>query len=170
MTKVQNLSCKKPSILFLSFFGTGFSPIAPGTVGSLATIPLILLIHLMIKNFEYAQILLIIGITLLTIYTCYLTERIQKKFSLHDPQWIVIDEVLGMLVAWSFYLSSEPFYLLCIFISFRFFDIIKIWPANFFDKRVQHGAGTILDDIVSGIYAGVFSLFLCRFMHFFPPH
>lgn len=167
MTKVQNLSLKKPSILFLSFFGTGFAPFAPGTVGSFATLPLIYLIYFLIKDCEYPQLILLTSIALVTIYTCYLTNKIQKELSLHDPQWIVIDEVLGMLVAWSFFISNEPIYLLIVFISFRFFDIIKIWPANYFDKKVHHGAGTILDDIVSGLYAGLVSLYSYRLLFHF---
>lgn len=167
MTKVQNLSLKKPSILFLSFLGTGFSPYAPGTVGSLATLPLIFIIYSFIKNYEYPQLILISALIIITIYTCYLTNKVQKKLSLHDPQWIVMDEVLGMLVAWSFYISNEPIYLIIVFISFRFFDIIKIWPANYFDKKVHHGAGTILDDIVSGIYAGIVSLYTYRLLFSF---
>lgn len=165
MTKEQNLSLKNPSVLFLSFFGTGFAPIAPGTVGSLASIPFIVLLYYLLKPLPYATAILISFIALATIYTCTLTDKVQKKLNLHDPGWIVIDEVLGMFVTWAFALSINPIYLLLCFMSFRFFDIIKIWPASFFDRKVHHGAGTILDDIISGIYAG---LLVQIFLHFCP--
>jgi phosphatidylglycerophosphatase A len=92
-----------------------------------------------------------------------ITENVQKKFHLHDPQWIVIDEVIGMLITWSFVLSIELPILATVFISFRFFDIIKIWPASYFD-RLDHGMGTITDDVISGIYAGIFTFFIQKFL------
>ena len=52
------------------------------------------------------------------------------------------------------------------FALFRFFDIVKIWPASFFDSKVEHGAGTILDDVISGIYAGLTYLLLTAFIKF----
>ena len=91
----------------------------------------------------------------LTAGSCYVAEVIQKKYDLHDPQWIVIDEVLGMLTTWFFMTGSPTWHLIPAFILFRFFDIVKIWPASYFDKEVKHGMGTILDDIVSGLFAGI---------------
>lgn len=141
---------------FLSFFGSGFLPKAPGTFGSLFSIPLIYLIGYFHFNFWFHIILII----LLTILASYRTEKIQNNFSLHDPQWIVIDEVIGMIT--TFLLVPKPYTFLEIvigFLIFRLFDIIKIWPASYFDKKVHHGFGTIFDDVISGTYA-TFVLFL----------
>ena len=149
--KVQNNSLKqKLTTIYLSFFYVGFFPKAPGTAGSLATIPLLYL--LAIKPLSLVTfVILLISITALT---CWLTDKMQRDMQLHDPQWIVIDEVLGMLTGWLFiYPSTSWEDLLALFILFRFFDIIKIWPASDFDK-MTHGCGTILDDIISGIFAG----------------
>jgi phosphatidylglycerophosphatase A len=145
--------------LFLSWFFTGKSPKAPGTMGSLATLPLIYLLHYLYINI-YSLIILVI---ILYVAAVVITQNVQKKFHLHDPQWIVIDEVIGMLITWSFVLSIELPTLAMVFISFRFFDIIKIWPASYFD-RLDHGIGTITDDVISGIYAGIFTFFIQKFL------
>lgn len=137
--------------VFLTFFGSGLSPIAPGTMGSIATLPLIYLLSI-------AQISLsvfLILTTLLTVAACIIAERVQKQFGLHDPQWIVIDEVIGMLVTWAFiYPHFNLYSATLLFILFRFFDIIKIFPASYFDKKIKNGAGTIIDDVISAFYAG----------------
>lgn len=146
-------------VLFLSWFYSGKFPKAPGTVGSLATIPLILLLAHWGLNI-YSLISLIAVLYLISVL---LTEYIQKKFHLHDPQWIVIDEVIGMLITWSFVRSTDFSTLLMVFILFRFFDIIKIWPASYFD-RLHHGIGTITDDVISGLYAGIISYSIQHFL------
>src|SRR5690606_26939491 len=105
---------------------------------------------------------LITLILILWIIAVILTEKIQQKFQLHDPQWIVIDEVIGMLITWAFILKIDLISIGIVFVSFRFFDIIKIWPASYFD-RLHHGVGTITDDVVSGLYAGIFSYFALSF-------
>lgn len=149
MTKKLNI--KHPEILLLSFLGTGFFPKAPGTAGTLATIPILYFLGL--HNITIS-IFLPILITL-TVLICFLTDSVQKKYKVHDPSWIVIDESLGIATAWLFCLNSNLKDLAILFVLFRFFDIVKIWPASYFDKKVYHGAGTILDDIISGVYAGV---------------
>jgi phosphatidylglycerophosphatase A len=94
----------------------------------------------------------------MTAVSSFIADIVQKKFNLHDPQFIVIDEVLGMMTAWLFIQKHNLVHLFILFVLFRFFDIIKVWPASYFDKEVDHGAGTILDDIVSGVFAGVIYL------------
>ncbi len=151
---------KRLDILFLSFFGVGYLPFAPGTWGTLATLPLLY----GIGRFHPPFFLFIPFITIVTIISCFIAEVIQKEFNLHDPQWIVIDEVLGMSTAWLFIREHNLLHLFILFILFRFFDIAKIWPASYFDKKVQHGYGTIIDDIISGIYAGSLYLVIAQFI------
>jgi phosphatidylglycerophosphatase A len=146
------------SVFFLSWFYSGLSPKAPGTVGSLATIPLILLLHHLDFNL-YALLFLILILYLISIY---LTQKIQTIHDLHDPQWIVIDEVIGMLITWSFVRRVDPASLFWVFSLFRIFDIIKVWPASYFDKML-HGFGTITDDVISALYAGITALFILSF-------
>lgn len=157
MKDQKNQSPSVLTTLFLSWFYTGKFPKAPGTIGSLATIPFIIFLHALQINI-YSLIALII---LLFITSVVVTERVQKKYHLHDPQWIVIDEVLGMLVTWAFVQRIDFVSLLIVFGTFRFFDIVKIWPASYFD-RLKHGVGTISDDIVSGLYSGIFSYYLLK--------
>lgn len=160
--KIQTKPITGPSFittLFLTWFYTGKSPKAPGTVGSLATLPFIYLLYYLDIN-NYTLLGLILGLTAVAIIV---TEYTQKKFGLHDPQWIVIDEVIGMLITWSFVRSGAPLMLLVVFVTFRFFDIIKFWPASYFD-RMKHGSGTIIDDVISGLYAGIVSLLVQKFL------
>ncbi len=147
-----------PTVVFLSWFYTGKLPKAPGTFGSLATLPLIYLLHYLQINI-YSLIALIV---ILFISSVLITEHVQQKYQLHDPQWIVIDEVIGMLITWSFVRSIEFPTIFLVFSLFRFFDIIKIWPASYFD-RLHHGFGTIADDAVSGVFAGIITLLLHSF-------
>jgi phosphatidylglycerophosphatase A len=150
-----------PEILFLSFFNVGFIKYAPGTFGTLAICPFLLL-------FDYFKIPFLITIPIFIISTvgsCLISEHIQKKYSVKDPQWIVIDEVLGMTLTWYFINHALWWNFLLAFILFRFFDIIKFWPASYFDKKMKHGAGVILDDLVSGVFAGI-SVFLINKIFF----
>lgn len=153
-------SLKKPEVLFLSFFGVGFIPFAPGTFGSLATLPFLYLLG----QFSPPLFLFLPFLLIFVFLSSFIAEMTQKKYQLHDPGWIVIDEVLGMFVTWLFFRDNNLLHLAIAFALFRFFDIIKIWPASFFDKKVHHGAGTILDDIVSGIYAGLLTLIILKFI------
>jgi phosphatidylglycerophosphatase A len=145
--------------LFLSWFYTGKVPKAPGTVGSLATLPLIFLLHYLQINI-YSLIGLIV---LLYVTAVVVTQKVQVKYGLKDPQWIVIDEVIGMLITWAFVMNIEIHTLFLVFASFRMFDIIKIWPASYFD-RLHHGVGTITDDVISGVYAGIITLLAEKFL------
>lgn len=159
MNDANRLERTRPDILFLSFFGVGFLPKAPGTWGTLATLPFLYVLG----KFNPPYIFFIPFIVIVTLISSFVTDSVQKKFNLHDPQFIVIDEVLGMMTAWLFIQTHNLSHLIVLFILFRFFDIIKIWPASYFDKEVHHGAGTILDDIVSGVYAGLIYLVINHF-------
>jgi phosphatidylglycerophosphatase A len=135
---------------YLSFFYTGLSPVAPGTVGSLFAIPLLYLV-------QYSQLTLywlIPIIALMTLLSGYLADHYEKKYQLHDSKWIVIDEVLGMLTAWCFFMSDKWHHFLLCFALFRLFDIWKPWPVSFFDKKISNGYGVMLDDIAAGLMAG----------------
>ena len=156
MTNTKEIKKKSGEILFLSFMGVGFLPKAPGTWGSLATIPFLYLLGLYKLPFVFYIPFLLIA----TVGACFIADVVQRKLDVHDPGWIVVDEVLGMFVTWLFFPSASLIHLTLIFVLFRGFDIFKVWPATWFDKEMTHGAGTILDDIISGIYAGVIYLLL----------
>lgn len=145
----------------MSLFGIGFIPFAPGTFGTLATMPLLILL----SHFQAPFFIFIPFLVIATIISCYIADYTQKKYELHDPGWIVIDESLGIFTAWLFMGAHHSWWhFLLIFVLFRFFDIVKIYPASYFDKKVHHGSGTILDDIVSGVYAGLLFLIIELFI------
>tara|TARA_Y100001958_G_C21067006_1_gene427837 strand:- start:284 stop:565 length:282 start_codon:yes stop_codon:yes gene_type:complete len=79
----------------------------------------------------------------------------QEKHDALDPSWIVIDEVIGMSIAWLFIQDHNIYHLVILFCLFRFFDIFKIEPVRYIDKNLKHGSGVILDDVVAGLYAGL---------------
>lgn len=137
---------------FLSFFGVGFIPFAPGTFGTLATMPLIYLI----VKLQIPIYFLIPFFTTTFIFSIFLINFVQKKNKILDPSWIVIDEVLGVIITAPFIVENIWWHYLIIFILFRIFDITKIPPINFFDKKVKNGFGVIMDDIVAGIYTIIF--------------
>jgi phosphatidylglycerophosphatase A len=143
-------SILKLEVLFLSFFGVGFSPKAPGTMGTLAALPLLYAASLLgAPKFFFIPFLVVTIVA-----SCLVADMVEKTHELHDPQWIVIDEVLGVSVAWLFVPVDSLLSFISIFLLFRFFDIFKWGPVRYFDQ-LEHGAGTILDDIAAGIMAGL---------------
>ena len=86
----------------------------------------------------------------------------------HDSKNIVIDELVGVFTIFLFYdlifLFNDILTYLLIFILFRFFDIFKIFPANFFDKHYKNGFGVILDDIIAGLYTVLTLIILNAFI------
>lgn len=151
---------KHPEVVFLSLFGIGFISKGSGTIGSLTMIPLLYLLG----EFSPPVWIFIPFLTVFVLLSCYTAGLAQNKFGTHDPSWIVADEAVGMFVAWLFVLSNEWASLAIIFVLFRFFDVVKIWPASYFDKRVISGVGIVLDDVVSAIYAGLTFMLLHRLL------
>ena len=132
--------------IFVSVFGVGYIPFASGTFGSLAGLIIGYLIYLINYNllFLAIPILFILGIIASDIY--------QNKTGEQDSKVIVIDEVVGQLIAMLTVLDN--FLLLFLsFLIFRFFDIVKPWPASFFDKKMKNGKGVMMDDVIAGIYS-----------------
>jgi phosphatidylglycerophosphatase A len=78
----------------------------------------------------------------------------QKK---NDPGFVVIDETVGQTLTFVLVasLGFSWYTLICGFALFRFFDIVKIWPASYFDKSVHNAFGVLMDDVIAGIYAAI---------------
>jgi len=132
-------------------FGVGLVPFAPGTFGSLLGIPLYALAVFPLAESIPATLTIVAG---LVAPSCWVAGIADRSFPEHDNGKIVIDEVAGMLLA----LVWHPPTLLnvaTLFLLFRFFDVVKVWPANRIDRRLGGGAGVVLDDLVSGIYANL---------------
>jgi len=144
-------------IIFATWWGTGYSPIASGTVGTLAAIPLYLLLARV--PIPYYLLLLIP----LTLFSCWISDRAETIFNEKDSGKIVIDEVVGYLVTMTGAPPSLSSVILGFFL-FRFFDIVKVPPANIIDRRMENGWGVVLDDVVAGMYACAMLHLLLRFI------
>jgi phosphatidylglycerophosphatase A len=144
----------KNPVQFLALgFGSGLSPRAPGTFGTLAAIPLyVLIFHLSLP----LQLFIVFISFCIGIYLCQATA---EAFGVHDHPAIVWDEFVGfwltMLVLPFFNLSLSFLYIVIGFCLFRFFDIAKPWPIGFIDSKVSGGLGIMLDDVLAGIYAAI---------------
>lgn len=129
-------------------FGSGLIPLMPGTFGSLAAIPLVLL-------FAPAGNVIFITATILScIAGVYFCGKTATDMGVHDHGSIVWDEVAGMLLTFLFVPLSMST-LIAGFVLFRIFDILKPWPIGPVDKTVHGGLGIMLDDILAGIMACV---------------
>ena len=141
---LNNINMRNPWHFLALGFGTGLAPFMPGTFGTLAALPLLLV-------FPYLSVILQL---LLTLFVCvvgvYLCDRTARDMGVHDHPAIVWDEVAGMAIT----MLAVPITasnLLLGFLLFRFFDIVKPWPISYFDKQVHGGLGIMLDDIVAGV-------------------
>lgn len=126
--------------------GSGLAPKAPGTVGSLAALPLCVLASGFAPMYG---LLLILVVSLLGVYVSHVTSR---DLGVHDHGGIVIDEWAGMLITFFAVPLSGPILLLG-FALFRVLDIAKPWPIRWFDQNVHGGFGIMVDDLVAGVLA-----------------
>lgn len=144
--------------ILATWFGCGVSPKAPGTVGSLFSLPLA------VMAVRYGGVMGIIGVALAVfVIGWWAVGVVLKTQETHDPGFVVIDETLGQVLTFLF-VAMMPLTMTDIilgFILFRFFDILKPMPASFFDTKVRTAFGVMMDDVVAGFYAGLF-LYLYR--------
>ncbi|MBD9356529.1 phosphatidylglycerophosphatase A family protein [Methylomonas albis] len=139
----------KDPTLFLAFgFGSGLSKAMPGTMGTIAAIPVYLAL-LQTSNTIYLLATLISAG--LGIWIC---DQAAKKLDVHDFGGIVWDEIAGFLIT-MFGISYSWQSLLAGFVLFRFFDIVKPWPIKWLDRYVVGGFGIMLDDVVAGLFAAI---------------
>ncbi len=149
---------KTLNYLFVTCFGIGSLRFAPGTITSLVTtIFLYSLFHVI--NLSSNAILIILLIVF--IYSFYAVSEYIKYNENKDPKEVVVDEFIGQSIPIYLYEISHGsmkdsqeavLFYLYIFILFRYFDIKKPFPVNFFDKKFKNCIGVILDDVVAGLY------------------
>jgi len=143
----QRISLKNP-LHFLAFgFGSGLAPKAPGTFGTLAAIPLVVLLSF------YCPLSIYIGLCVLfSVVGIWICGHTANDMQVHDDSSIVWDEVVGMMIT----MVAVPLNwqtILAGFILFRLFDIIKPWPISYLDKHVHGGFGIMADDVLAGIFS-----------------
>jgi phosphatidylglycerophosphatase A len=136
-------------VVFLATgFFTGFLPTMPGTWGTFAGIPLIIITHRLTSIMQ--AVVTIVFVT----FAAYIAGRAEILFEDRDARPIVIDEMAGFLIT----LLWLPlnFVTLCLgFILFRLFDIVKPPPIGILEKRLRGGWGIVLDDVLAGVFANV---------------
>lgn len=142
----ENFKITNPIHFLALGFGSGLLPKAPGTYGTLAAIPLYLLLApLSINNY----LLIVIIMSIVGIYIC---GKAAKDSGVHDHGAIVWDEIVGFLI--TMFMMPTTWQTIAVgFILFRIFDIFKPWPISFVDKNLHGGLGIMVDDILAGLAA-----------------
>ena len=144
---------KKIAYLVASYCGLGFSPIAPGTVGSLFTLPLAFICA------YYGGLQGILWLSLIAFILGVTASKEVLKYTKHDPSLIVIDEVAGQVLSFVFLadgLRGNIHAWLVYFAGFAFFRLFDIWkpqPVRWADRQLLNAWGVMLDDIFAGTYA-----------------
>lgn len=149
------------SEVIATFFYSGKSKFAPGTVGSFCSLPLVMIAY----PFGW------FGMWLTTIFVYVLglwaTRNVLKTSEDKDPGCVVIDETAGQLMTFIFVVAICPFSWINLFLGFalfRLFDIVKIWPCSFFDKKIVGAFGVMSDDVFAGFYAALSLLLINLFI------
>jgi phosphatidylglycerophosphatase A len=144
-------------MIFSTFFGTGFFPVAPGTVASFLTV---LLFKLGLYKLSWPfQALIIVAVF---IAGGAAANRYARLLNRKDPGRIVIDETCGQLIA-LFLMTPGWKELLLAFFLFRIFDIIKPYPIKKLEA-LPHGWGIMADDVGAGLAAAVFLRLILLFL------
>ena len=144
----RRLALTSPHGLIASGLGSGLSPLAPGTAGSMAALPLYLLIA---RLPLWAQAGIIVIGFLIGVWAAGKTSR---EAGVHDHGGIVIDEFVGLWIA-LFACPGLWWAVVLGFLLFRFFDVLKPPPIGWLDRRVGGGFGIMIDDVIAGGYAWV---------------
>ena len=129
-------------------FGVGYSPVDPGTLGTLIAIP--------VYYFLSAIPSPIYEITLIGFFflSVWISENAEIFFGKKDDPRIVIDEMMGFLIT-MLWVPKTILFVIIGFFLFRFFDILKPFPVRHLEKRLKGGFGVVLDDVMAGVYASI---------------
>jgi len=155
---------KNPFDYVSTLFGVGLIRFAPGTWGTLFSVFLWLVFFEKLSSNTIAVLLAVV----LAIVCCHFSS---KDLNNKDQKAIVIDELAGMWVALlicsplieSNYNKDDVYgyvNVFIVFLAFRFFDILKPFPISYFDKNLKNGFGIVFDDLIAGIFAGIFTILL----------
>jgi len=143
--------------LLATFFGCGYTPIGPGTAGSLAAILIAFIV-------PHRSVLLILSLLLLG-PAIWSAGKVARDLSIKDPHIVVIDEVIGQWITLAGTATINWKSLLAAFILFRALDIWKPPPARQFEA-LPGGIGIVADDVMAGVYGALAIFVLDRFRFF----
>ena len=145
-------------------FGLGKIRFMPGTLGSIITT---IILYFLFHFFNINSYVILIGLIVVFLYAFYAISNHIKYSKDKDPSEIIIDEFIGQSIPIYLYEVSHGttkengealIYYTIFFILFRYFDIMKPFPVNFFDKNFKNSFGVIMDDVCAGFYV-VLTLF-----------
>lgn len=138
---------RRPVQLLAFGFGSGLAPRAPGTVGTLVAVVIYLLVLQHLSLPTYAGVLVVTAL-----FGIWLCGRAATQMGLHDHPGIVWDEFVGY---WLTMALAPPgwWWAMWGFVIFRVFDIVKPWPIGWLDRKLEGGAGIMLDDLLAGVYS-----------------
>jgi phosphatidylglycerophosphatase A len=156
-TRIATRISTRITALVATWFGCGLAPRAPGTVGSLGTLPLHLLLRETPSAVHAAAIALVLGAGTWAAQR-YAGERGEK-----DPQRVVIDEVAGTLLALGCVRHAPLWVQGLAFLLFRLFDIWKPGPIRRVERLQPTGVGIMADDVLAGLCAGALAFGVARF-------
>ena len=143
-------------IFYATWAYSGYAPVAPGTAGTLATIPLVIFFSFLTRPVYLFCVLLMFFLGVAA--SSYCIRQFQDK----DPSKVVIDETVGFLIT-MFLVPLSPASILTGFFLFRVADIIKPFPARDAEK-LPAGWGVMMDDVVAGLYANIVLQVIWRFI------
>lgn len=135
--------------LFATGLGFGYSPLIPGTVGTLVAIPLFLFLA---PGGTWA---VAAGIAVVTVLGVPAAGSTEKAMGTRDPRPVVIDEIAGYLVTMAGS-PADALHVAAGFFLFRFFDILKPPPVRQAERLFPGGLGIMADDLLAGCYAWIF--------------
>lgn len=137
------------AVRLATWFGCGYSPTAPGTVGAIGAIPVHLALRTLAPGVHTA---LVLGVTALGVWSAGETARLSDQ---KDPQSVVIDEVAGVLMAMGLVRDRGVLTQAIAFALFRYFDITKPGPVYHVQHTEPAGVGIMMDDVLAGLMAGI---------------
>jgi phosphatidylglycerophosphatase A len=141
-------------------FGSGLSPVAPGTVGSLVA----LLPWLALR--ELSALYYVIAVFVAFAIGVWACSWVVRALRISDPSIAVWDEFVGLWIALAplVLIPASAWWILVGFILFRIFDIWKPFPISWADRNIDGGLGVMLDDVIAGIYAAIVLVLMIRFV------
>jgi len=140
-------------------FGSGLSPIMPGTMGTIAAV---FIWYLSLQSWSLSVFFVLIVVA--CIPGIYLCDKTANDIGIHDHGSIVWDEFVGMWLVLVYLPVMSWQWILIAFMLFRFFDMLKPFPIRWFDRRIPGGLGIMLDDIIAAILAILVMLIVKMFI------
>ena len=149
MRRITSPDLFRSPIHVLAFgFGTGISPVAPGTLGTLAAVPIVWALS------ELPATLCVVVVFVFAVAGVHICQVAADTLGTHDHPGIVWDEMVGLMVT----LLFVPFSWTALaagVVLFRIFDIWKPWPIRYVDNKIHGGLGIMLDDLIAAVFAGL---------------